>query len=104
MDEILSFFIWALILVYEPNSSLYRQRKMRKTNRTISSLDSKTNDKIPPFNRIGSFAIKSAPIIIVIKRGVVYFKYKLTIISAQKITSIIDKRKRIRHGRESRRE
>lgn len=68
---------------------------MRKTNRTISSLDSKTNDKIPPFNKIGSFAIKSAPIIIVIKKGVAYFKYMLAIISAPQMISIIATRKRV---------
>src|SRR5690625_1503463 len=98
MDEILSFFIWALILVYEPNSSLYRHRKMRKTNRTISSLDSKINDKTSPFNRMGSFAIKSAPIIIVIKRGVAYFKYILAIISVPQTISIIATRKRVVWG------
>lgn len=61
---------------------------------TISSLDSKINDNMPSFNKMGSLAIKSAPIIIAISGTVAYFKYILAIISAPQATSIVATRNR----------
>ena len=62
---------------------------------TKSSLDSKTNDKIPSDNKIGNFAIPSAPIIMMMSGIVAYFRYILAIIRVPQDISIIATRKRV---------